>query len=209
MPAINPKAGQPANCPATSRYEASKRGKAPKAQKLNELPDADVYRAVYRHIGRCEAPIIVKFGVSRPLTTVQPKGGIGMSRALTLVFAIVCLRDLLRDLPLSDRLRRRFQLLEPDRRRRARRAGRDRRRHRCRPDCAVRASAQRHGAAGVQGQMDEDRAAAGRAQRLRARREHRADDPVPRLAADRRDRLERRQPAVRRICSGCCSGSAG
>jgi hypothetical protein len=64
MPAFNPKADQPANCPATSRYEAGKRGKAPRAQKLGELPDADVYRAVYRHIGRCEAPIIVKFGVS-------------------------------------------------------------------------------------------------------------------------------------------------
>jgi hypothetical protein len=64
MPVLNPKAGQPANCPATSRYEASKRGRAPKAQKLGELPDADVYRAVYRHIGPCEAPIIVKFGVS-------------------------------------------------------------------------------------------------------------------------------------------------
>jgi len=63
MPAFNPKADQPSSCPATSRYEASKRGKAPKAQKLNELPDADVYRAVYRKIGRCEAPIIVKFGV--------------------------------------------------------------------------------------------------------------------------------------------------
>jgi hypothetical protein len=63
MPTINPKAGQPANCPATSRYEASKRGKVPRAQKLNELPDADVYRAVYRRIGQCEAPIIVKYGV--------------------------------------------------------------------------------------------------------------------------------------------------
>ena len=63
MPVINPKADQPANCPATSRYEASKRGKALKVQKLNELPDADVYRAVYRRIGRCEAPIIVKYGV--------------------------------------------------------------------------------------------------------------------------------------------------
>ena len=64
MPVINPKASQPTNCPATSRYEASRRGKTPKAQKLNELPDADVYRAVYRKIGKCEAPIIVKFGVS-------------------------------------------------------------------------------------------------------------------------------------------------
>jgi hypothetical protein len=63
MPIINPKAGQPANCPATSRYEASRRGKTPRAQKLNELPDADVYRAVYRRIGGCEAPIIVKYGV--------------------------------------------------------------------------------------------------------------------------------------------------
>ena len=50
-------------CPATSRYEASKRGKAPKARKLGELPDADVYRAVYRKIGQCEAPIIVKYVV--------------------------------------------------------------------------------------------------------------------------------------------------
>jgi hypothetical protein len=64
MPVINPKASQPANCPATSRYEASRRGKTPRARKLNELPDADVYRAVYRRIGRCEAPIIVKFGVA-------------------------------------------------------------------------------------------------------------------------------------------------
>ena len=64
MPVINPKAGEPATCPATSRYEASRLGKTPKAQKLNELPDADVYRAVYRKIGRCEAPMIVKFGVT-------------------------------------------------------------------------------------------------------------------------------------------------
>ena len=64
MPVISPNAGQPATCPATSRYEASRRGKIPRAQKLNELPDADVYRAVYRRIGRCEAPIIVKYGVT-------------------------------------------------------------------------------------------------------------------------------------------------
>ena len=64
MPVINPKADQPATCPATSRYEASGRGKTPRAQKLNELPDADFYRAVYRRIGKCEAPIIVKYGVS-------------------------------------------------------------------------------------------------------------------------------------------------
>lgn len=64
MPIVNPKASQPATCPATSRYEAAKRGKAPKAQKLNELPDADVYRTVYRRVGRCEAPIITKYGIA-------------------------------------------------------------------------------------------------------------------------------------------------
>jgi hypothetical protein len=63
MPAINPNAGQPANCPATSRYEAARRGQTPKAQKLGELPGADLYKAVFRRIGRCEAPIIVKYGV--------------------------------------------------------------------------------------------------------------------------------------------------
>jgi hypothetical protein len=64
MPLINPKANQPANCPATSRYEAARRGKTPRAQKLGDLPDADMYKAVYRRIGRCEAPIIVKYGVA-------------------------------------------------------------------------------------------------------------------------------------------------
>ncbi|HEX6661919.1 MAG TPA: hypothetical protein VF067_08640 [Sphingomicrobium sp.] len=64
MPIVNPKAGQPANCPATSRYEAARRGGSLKPQKLGELPDADLYKAVYRHIGRCEVPIIVKYGVA-------------------------------------------------------------------------------------------------------------------------------------------------
>ena len=64
MPVVNPKTNQPASCPATSRYEASGKGKMPKAQRLDQLPDADVYRSVYRRIGRCEAPIIVKFGVA-------------------------------------------------------------------------------------------------------------------------------------------------
>ena len=64
MPVINPKSQQPATCPATSRYEASRRGRTPKAQRLNELPDADIYSAVYRRVGGCEVPIIVKYGVA-------------------------------------------------------------------------------------------------------------------------------------------------
>ena len=64
MPVVDPKSGQPATCPATSRYEASGRNRKPKAQKLGELPDANMYSAVFRHVGRCEAPIVVKYGVS-------------------------------------------------------------------------------------------------------------------------------------------------
>ena len=64
MPVINPNADQPASCPATSRYEAARHGKTPQVRKLGELPDADMYKAVYRRIGRCQAPIVVKVGVS-------------------------------------------------------------------------------------------------------------------------------------------------
>jgi hypothetical protein len=64
MPTFNPRAGQPADCPATSRYEAARRGKSLRVRKLGDLPDADAYKAVYRRIGGCEAPIIVKFGVA-------------------------------------------------------------------------------------------------------------------------------------------------
>lgn len=63
MPVINSNAAQSANCPATSRYEAARRGKTPQARKLVQLPDADLYKAVYRRIGGCEAPIVVKYGV--------------------------------------------------------------------------------------------------------------------------------------------------
>ena len=64
IPVVNPKQGQPTSCPATSRYEASRGGKTPKAQKLGELPDADVYLTVYRVIDKCEVPVIVKYGVT-------------------------------------------------------------------------------------------------------------------------------------------------
>src|SRR5205809_260180 len=58
MPVINPKADQPATCPATSRYEASKRGKAPKAQKLNELPVPKTVDAPITSMPR-EAKIVI------------------------------------------------------------------------------------------------------------------------------------------------------
>jgi hypothetical protein len=39
------------------------RGKRLGVQKLNELPAADLYKTVYRRIGGCEVPIIVRYGV--------------------------------------------------------------------------------------------------------------------------------------------------
>ncbi len=63
MPVFNPTGGSPKSCPATSRYEAARRGKAVRAQKLNELPAGDLYLAVDRRIGGCPAPIIVRYNI--------------------------------------------------------------------------------------------------------------------------------------------------
>jgi hypothetical protein len=63
MPVINPNGPAAAICPPTSRYEAARRGGKLRLQKLNELPAADMYNAVYRRVGACEAPIIVRYDV--------------------------------------------------------------------------------------------------------------------------------------------------
>jgi hypothetical protein len=66
MPVLNPNGPSRDECPPTSRYQAAQRSKAPQAQKLNELPAADMYKAVYRRIGECEIPIIASYGLGRP-----------------------------------------------------------------------------------------------------------------------------------------------
>jgi hypothetical protein len=63
MPVINPNADASQSCPPISRYEAMKRGAKLKPELLDELPTADMYKAVYRRIGRCVAPIIVGYGI--------------------------------------------------------------------------------------------------------------------------------------------------
>lgn len=63
MPIINPNAPAPAQCPPISRYEAMKRGGKLMPRHLSELPPADVYKAVYRRIDGCVAPIVVRYGV--------------------------------------------------------------------------------------------------------------------------------------------------
>ena len=63
MPVINPHAGTPANCPATSRYEAARRGGKLPRSLLGELPGADLYMAVDRHVGRCNVPLITRYDI--------------------------------------------------------------------------------------------------------------------------------------------------
>ena len=48
-----------ANCPRTTSVYAWQRGKSVKPQKLNELPPARGYMAVYRRVGGCEVPMTV------------------------------------------------------------------------------------------------------------------------------------------------------
>ena len=63
MPVVDPNAGAPANCPPASRYEAARRGGKLPPSLLNQLPAADMYNAVYRRVGDCEVPIIVRYNV--------------------------------------------------------------------------------------------------------------------------------------------------
>ncbi|WP_156029825.1 hypothetical protein [Sphingomonas sp. URHD0057] len=50
-------------CPPTSRYEAARRGGKLPPSLLTELPGADMYNAVYRKVGGCEVPMIVRYDV--------------------------------------------------------------------------------------------------------------------------------------------------
>ena len=52
-----------ARCPQTTSVYAWDRGKTVRPQKLTELPDANAYAAVLRHIGRCEVPVVVRYGI--------------------------------------------------------------------------------------------------------------------------------------------------
>ena len=63
IPVINPNGPASAVCPPTSRYEAARRGGKLGPSLLSQLPAADMYNAVYRRIGGCEAPIIVRYDV--------------------------------------------------------------------------------------------------------------------------------------------------
>jgi hypothetical protein len=63
MPVVNPNGPASAVCPPTSRYEAARRGGKLGPSLLTELPGADMYNAVYRRVGGCEVPMIVRYDV--------------------------------------------------------------------------------------------------------------------------------------------------
>ena len=61
---VNPLARSAEDCPQTTSVHAWDRGKKLQPKKLTELPDANAYAAVLRRIGRCEVPVVVRYGVS-------------------------------------------------------------------------------------------------------------------------------------------------
>lgn len=54
-----------AECPQTTAHIAVDNGKALTPKKLNELPPANLYKAVFRRIGGCEVPVVVRYDVGR------------------------------------------------------------------------------------------------------------------------------------------------
>lgn len=52
-----------ADCPRTTAVHTVNRGQPVKPRKLNELPSANQYAAVYRRIGGCEVPLVVRYKV--------------------------------------------------------------------------------------------------------------------------------------------------
>ncbi len=52
-----------ANCPRTTSHYAVRPGQRVKPRKLTDLPQANAYAAVFRHIGGCEVPVVVRYGI--------------------------------------------------------------------------------------------------------------------------------------------------
>jgi len=52
-----------ADCPRTATVHTLDHGEALQPRKLIELPPANQYAAVYRRIGGCEVPLVVRYNV--------------------------------------------------------------------------------------------------------------------------------------------------
>ena len=64
MPSAAQGQSQRSICRRATSDLALRRGSRMTPRKPTELPDANFYSAVYRRIDGCEAPIVVKYGVS-------------------------------------------------------------------------------------------------------------------------------------------------
>ena len=62
-PSLN--VGKAETCPQTTAVHAWTREKKLTPRKLGDLPPANAYQAVYRRIGGCEVPVVVRYGVGR------------------------------------------------------------------------------------------------------------------------------------------------
>jgi hypothetical protein len=64
VPPASPDASKsPGVCPQSTVQFAARPGERAKLRNLTDLPDANMYVAVYRHVGRCEVPIVVEYGI--------------------------------------------------------------------------------------------------------------------------------------------------
>ena len=52
-------------CPRTTAHIAVDPNAKPQLRKLNELPSANMYSAVFRRVNGCEKPIVVRYDVGR------------------------------------------------------------------------------------------------------------------------------------------------
>ena len=52
-------------CPRTTAQLAVQRDKKLVPRHLDELPPANLYKAVYRRVGGCEEPVIVRYDIGR------------------------------------------------------------------------------------------------------------------------------------------------
>lgn len=69
MPVVTPGGPVNAKCPPISPYHAMKDRRPLTDKKLNELPPGVHYKAAYRRIDGCEAPIVAGYGIGATRTT--------------------------------------------------------------------------------------------------------------------------------------------
>ncbi|UAJ11370.1 hypothetical protein [Polymorphobacter megasporae] len=55
-----------AGCAADTRVMPAAAAKAAGFQRLDQLPPAAEYLTVYRAVGRCPAPVVVRYGIGTP-----------------------------------------------------------------------------------------------------------------------------------------------